>query len=431
MARLPEPRNAEGKRPKQIPTTGTAIPRNTVNQGIPPAQGRFTPFIPTAGDTAGDTVYFLVNSIFDPRTLQNTDGTSRFSTILNAQDYTSIWTDILYQVVFAEFRMRQNPVLATLVEMMEVIVDTTRCLGIYLSALSMSASRDPDMFARARVLEVYDAKVEMQTQLAYCTLPRFLVEASLKYIGLVDVSGSFNFQNVGFLSSGSYSDFTTLMANISSKSLARNFLRQIYPEIGLIGDPDGSRNAMDVLQTFINANLKETASGFVPYVLADQVGDEPLRMHSAGMLGASLRSSAQCSTITGWAVPGTGVPGTGSVRTWIPSMCVWKPTTGRDAAITRTSPSQAYSAGTPINFETFQFGALAANLVHEYNMNITDASPAFAVTGFNGTTGSSSSSDPLAAETTRTRVSAGFSLGSLTYDLQANVVSMFRDILLP
>lgn len=414
-----------------MPVTGTAIPRNNVSQGIPPAQGRFTSFIPTSGDTAGDTVYFLVNSIFDPRTLQLADGTPRHSTVINEQDYRSIWSDILYQVVFAQFRMRQEPSFATLVEMMDVIIDTTRCLGIYLSALSMSASRDPDMFARARVLGVYDAKVEMQTQLAYCSLPRFLVEASLKYIGLVDVAGSFNFQNVGFLSSGSYSDFTTLMANISSKPLARNFLRQIYPEIGLLGDPDGSRNVMDVLQTFINANLKETTTGLVPYVLADQASEESLRMHSAGLLGVSLKSSTTCSTITGWAVPGTGVPGVGSVRTWIPSMCVWKPTAGRDAAITRTTPSQAYSAGTPINFETLQFGALAANIAHEYNMNITDSNPAFAVTGFDGTTGVPSASDSLAAESTRTRVSAGFSLGSLSYTLQANVVSMFRDILLP
>lgn len=427
MARLPEPRNAEGNSPR---VTGTPLPRNTINQGIPPAPGFFSPFIPTAGDTAGDTVYFLLNSIFDPRTMQTTAGTNTYSVAVPGQDYRSIWLDLLYQIVFNQFRMRQEPTLSTLVEMLDVIVDTTRCLGIYLTALAMSQSRDPDMFARARVLNVYDAKVEMQTMLATLPLPRYLVELSLKYIGLVDVSGSYNFQNVGFLCTGDYADFTALYANIMSKPLARNFLRQIYPEIGLLGDPGGSKNTADTLQMFVNASFKSVSSGFVPYILADGASDESLRLHSGGILGATERGTS-IHTITGWAAPGSGI-GNSSVRVFWPSMCVWKPSTGKDAAITRTFASQAYStAAGVVTFETQLNAALAVNMVHEYNMNKNDASPIDVATVFNGTAGQVVTAESLALENARYRVSAGFQLGSLTYDLQANVVSLFRDILLP
>jgi len=424
--RLPEPRNAEGGSPR---VTGAPIQGVKINQSIPPGQGYFSPFISTAGDTAGDTVYFLINSIFDPRTLQNSDGTTRYASVGLGQDYRSIWQDILYQIVFAQFRMRQPPDQTTLNEMLEIICDLTRCLGIYLTALSLSASRDPDMFARSRVLGLYDAKVEMQSQLAILPLPRFIVELSLKYVGLVDVSGSFNFQNVGFLSSGDYNAFNTLMSNIRSKSLALNFLRHFYPEIGLIGDPDGSRSMPDILQAFINANVKIADSGFAPYVAVEQATDEPIRLASGGLLHTVIREGVGTHTITGWALPGSGIGTDPAVRTWVPSMCVWKTATGKDAAITRTVASQAYdiSAGAS---ETLQNAPLAVNLVHEYNMNTSDTQPAFNPHTVIGSSGAPTF-DPLAAETTRYRVSAGFGLGSITYGLQANVVSTFRDILFP
>lgn len=425
MAKLPEPRNAEGKQPR---VTGTPAPVGKINQGIPPAQGYFTSFIPSAGDTAGDTVYFLLSSIFDPRTLQNLNGGSRYTSPVPGQDYRGIWQDILYQIVTTQFRMRQEPSLTTIEEMLEIIVDLTRCLGIYLTALSMSASRDPDMFARSRVLGLYDAKTEMQSQLAYLPLPRFLVELSLKYVGLVDVSGSFNFQNVGFLTTGDYSAFVALMANIGSKRLALNLLRQIYPEIGLLGDPDGSRNIPDNLQAFINANVKETSSGYAPYTVVDQASEEPIRLASGGCLSTVIRAGVG-HTVTGWAWPGSGIGSDASIRVWNPSLCVWKASTGKDAAVTRASASQAFNTATGA-FETSQNAPLAVNLVHEYNMNSSDTAPAFNAVSLNGSSGTITS-DPLAAESTRYRVSAGFGIGAFTYDLQANVVSMFRDMLLP
>lgn len=433
MAKLPEPRNAEGKGPRTKGAVGAQLPRNTVNQGIPPAQGYFSPFIATAGDNAGDTCYFLLNSIFDPRTLQANDGAQRYSAIAPVIDLQSIWFDLLYQVIFAQFRMRNEPSPTTISDMMDVIVDTTRCLGIYLSAMSMSASRDPDMFNRARILGVYDGKVEMQSMLASLPLPRYLVELSLKYVGLTDVSGSYNFQNVGFLATGDYADFVTLYTNIMSKPLARNYLREIYPEIGLIGDPDGTRNAMDVLGAFINANLKVVDSGFAPYVVAEQSTDEPLRLASSGVLSSYFSTAnSRAHTATGWAVPGTGIGATGSVRSWTPAMCVWKRATGKDAAITRTGTSQDYSvSGSVINVETAVDANLAVNIVHEYNMAYTPTAAPSTFTSFNGTTGSQLAADELSLENPRYRVSAGFSLGSVSATLQANAVSAFRDILLP
>jgi len=405
------------------------VPVGKINQGIPPAQGYFTSYIPSAGDTAGDTVYFLLTSIFDPRTLQNNNGTTRYANVGPGQDYRGIWQDILYQIVTTQFRMRQEPSVTVIEEMLEIIVDVTRCLGIYLTALSMSSSRDPDMFARSRVLGLFDAKTEMQSQLAYLPLPRFLVELSLKYVGLVDVSGSFNFQNVGFLTTGDYSAFVTLMSNVRSKQLALNFLRQIYPEIGLLGDPDGSRNVPDILQAFINANAKETNSNFAPYAIVDQASEEPIRLASGGMLSSVFKTGIGAHTVTGWAWPGSGVGVDPSIRLWIPSMCVWKSSTSKDAAITRNTASQAFSTTTGA-FETLQNGPLAVNLIHEYNMNSTDSIAAYNAVTFNGASGVATT-DSLAAETARYRVSAGFGIGSFTFDLQANVVSMFRDILLP
>jgi len=285
------------------------------------------------------------------------------------------------------------------------------------------------MFARSRVLGLFDAKTEMQSQLAYLPLPRFLVELSLKYVGLVDVSGSFNFQNVGFLTTGDYSAFVTLMSNVRSKQLALNFLRQIYPEIGLLGDPDGSRNVPDILQAFINANAKETNSNFAPYAIVDQASEEPIRLASGGMLSSVFKTGIGAHTVTGWAWPGSGVGVDPSIRLWIPSMCVWKSSTSKDAAITRNTASQAFSTTTGA-FETLQNGPLAVNLIHEYNMNSTDSIAAYNAVTFNGASGVATT-DSLAAETARYRVSAGFGIGSFTFDLQANVVSMFRDILLP
>lgn len=433
MERLPAPRNAEGKTPRAPRgTVGTPLPSNKINQNIPPGVGRFTPFIPTSGATAGDTCYFLLNSVFDPRTLQTNAGANVYTALSPGHDYRSIWTDLLYQVIFDQFKMRQEPSTTVLNDMIDNIVDTTRLLCIYLSSLSMSASRDPDMFGRARILNLHDSKVEMGSMLASLPLPRYLVELCLKYVGIVDVAGSYNYQNIGFLANGDYDNFLTIYNNVMSRALARNFMRQIYPEIGLIGDPDGSKNVADILQMFINANSKLSSDGFVPYVLADQASDEPLMMQSGGILSSSLRGGGTAFTATGWAVPGTGIAGVSSVRSWIPSLCVWKTSTGRDAALTRTVASQAYSFVAPnVNAETLLDAALATNMAHEYNMNVDNTNPLRTTVAYNGTTGGFVTNDSLATEDTRYRVSAGFSLGQLSYDLQANTVATFRDILLP
>lgn len=429
MAKLKQPSDSTGNAPR---VSGTPLPSNNVQgQGIPPAPGYRSPIISTQGNSNGDTVYFLVSNVFDPRTLQSSTFTNTYSVITPGQPYTSIWFDLLYQVLFDAFRMRNEPSTTTLIEMMEVIVDTTRMLGIYLSALTMSQSRDPDMFQRSRTLGLFDAKAEMQSILAGLCLPRYILEVSLKYIRLMDVTGSANYQNVGFLVNGDYAAFLTLFENVQTKPLARNYLRKVYPEIGLIGDP-GAGMIPDVLEAFINANLKTGTGGFSPFVVVEGSSGEVQRHASFGLLHSVL-SGLAVSTTTGWAVPGSGTGGSANVRTHLPSLCQWKSAANKDAAIMSTGTPQSYSVvGSTISFETIIDGNLTSNIVHEYNMNESDSVAAGNLTGFNGTTGGGIGSViPHSAFDTRYRVSAGFELAQLSFNLQANVVTGFRDILLP
>lgn len=428
---LDGPKTSEGKQPRPSrATVGTPMPRGTINQSIPPAQGYFDPVIRVSGNTAGDTVYFLLTNLFDPRTMMNDSGVSRY-TVASGQPYQDIWFDIMYQLLFAGFRMRQEPATSTITQMMEIIVDTSRMLGIYLTALTMSASRDPDMFARSRALGLFDSKIEMQTVLAGLVLPRQLVELNLKYIRLMDTANDFNFQNVGFLTIGDYEAFQALHSSVRSKGLALNFLRGLYPEIGLLGDPNAGY-IPDVLQAFINANLKTLLStdSYAPYVLVDGATEEVKRINSSGILHSVTRGNT-AHTITGWGVPGSGVGAVPALRTYVPAMCVWKQENTRDAAITANSGSpQVYgNASGVITFETVNDAALANNMVHEYNMNASNSTAMVNPLTFNGTSGAVTTA-ALAATDTRYRVSAGFGLGAFTFDLQANVTSGIRDILL-
>lgn len=430
---LDGPKNAEGKAPRPSRTSvGTPMPRGTINQSIPPAQGYFDPVIRVSGNTAGDTVYFLLTNVFDPRTLMTDAGVSRY-TIASGQPYRDIWFDIMYQVLFAGYRMRQEPAAATINEMMEIIVDTSRMLGIYLTALTMSASRDPDMFARSRALGLFDSKIEMQTVLAGLVLPRQIVELNLKYIRLMDTANDFNYQNVGFLTIGDYDAFQALHSSVRSKGLALNFLRGLYPEIGLLGDPNAGY-IPDVLQAFINANLKtiQSTDAYAPYVLVDGASDEVKKINSGGILHSVTKSNT-AHTLTGWGIPGSGVGNIPALRSYVPAMCVWKAEPSKDAAITANAGSpQIYAVNTTTNvvtLETVNDVALANNIVHEYNMNCANAAAMVNPLTFNGTSGAITSA-ALAGSDTRYRVSAGFGLGALTFDLQANVTSAIRDILL-
>lgn len=411
--------------------SGSAPTNFSITQNVPGSPGFFNASIPTQGNSAGDTVYVLVSNIFDPRTLQTTAGANTYSTITSGYAYTRLAQDYLYRIIFEQFRMRTEPSAATINEMIDTIADIGRMLGIYLTALTMKQSRDPEMFARARALSLNNTFAEMQSMLQYFPLPRNIVNAAVKYIRLMDVAARDNYQNVGFLVNGDYDAFVALAANVRARPLALNFLRQLYPELGVIGDPAGAYNA-DVMEAFANANLRLGSAGFAPRIVAEGSSGEVEKMMSFGLLSTVVESTNAAFTCTGWAAPGSGQGGVANVRVWNPSICRWKPSSNKDATITYTSASAAYSntAGV-VTYESVQDQPLSANIAHEYNMAYDSDVPARNNLSITSATGVLGTADALALEDVRYRVSAGFSLAFSSYKLDGNIMTGIYSMLAP
>lgn len=395
----------------------------SIAQTIPGSPGFFSPIIPTQGNNLGDTIYALVSNIFDPRVLQNiTSGADVYSGSARGYDYARLAEDFMYRLLFEKFRMRTAPEAAVIADMIACIADISRMLGIYLTALTMLQSRDPEMFARARALELNNTFAEMQSMLQYLPLPSNIAKTAVKYIRLMDVSAKDNYQNIGFLVNGDYNAFVSLAAAVRSRPLALNFLRQLYPEIGVIGDPGSQYNA-DVMEAFANCNMKAGVGGFAPYITVEGSSGEVQALNSFGCLSTVQEGSGRTYAVTGWAAPGSGIAGAGSVRTFVPSICRWKDV-GRDAAIIYSGAAQTYAvAGADVTFETVVDPALASNVCHEYNMAYDDTIPAFNWAEFNTSTGAVDGASALAQEDVRYRVSAGFSLAKISYRLDGNTTT--------
>lgn len=411
--------------------SGSAPINFSIAQTVPGSPGFFNASIPTQGNNQGDTVYALVSNVFDPRTLQPTAGGNTYSTITRGYDYTQLAQDYMYRLIFEQFRMRTEPALATINEMIDSIADIGRMLGIYLTALSMKQSRDPEMFARARALSLNNTFAEMQSMLQYLPLPRNIVNAAVKYIRLMDVAARDNYQNVGFLVNGDYDAFVALSASVRSRPLALNYLRQLYPELGVIGDPGSVYNA-DVMEAFANSNLRLGTSGFAPRIVADGSSGEVERMMSFGLLSTVVEATNAAFTVTGWAAPGSGIGGVPNVRVWHPSLCRWKSATNKDAVITYTAADAVYSnAAGVVTYETVKDTPLAANIAHEYNMGYDSALPARNHLSLTAATGVLGTVDALAAEDVRYRVSAGFGLAFSSYKLDGNIMTGIYSMLAP
>ena len=183
--------------------------------GVP---GYVPPTIPWQGNTAGDTVYTLLHSVFDPRTTVSTSGTQVYSSYAPGYQYTTLLTDLLYRRVFAERPGRQEPPLADVQEMIDNMVDIGRMVGIYYTALAMAASADPDMRARARALNLHNTFQDMQSSMQFLAVPPAILALTAKYVGLMDVSASKLYQNVGFLVNGDYDAFRALHTNVTDIS---------------------------------------------------------------------------------------------------------------------------------------------------------------------------------------------------------------------
>jgi len=417
--------------PAQLPINGnlgSAPNMLTMNNPIAPGRGPVNPTISLQANNLGDTVYWLLHAAFDPRTLQNnaTTVTNRYTAYTSGYDYLQIYRDYLYRRIFAERPGRNEPDLQTLVDITDNIADIGRMLGIYYTALAMKQSRDPEMFQRARQLELHTTFSEMQTILQYLPCPKIVAQLNAKYIRLMDVSSDDLYQNVGFLVNGDYDAFLQLYANVRARQLALGWMRVLYPELGTLGDNQTGEYNGDVMRAFVNATVKDVATSSTAYcAYSNTTGatEESEMLQSAGILH-SVRdvSTGATYTATGWAAPGSGVAGLAAQRTPWPALCRWKTTTSRDAAITRTAATTAYAAGATLTYETVQDSPLSVNLAHEYNMNRDDTNPAIQFTSFTTATGAFGS-DLLSAEDTRYRVSAGFSLQSLSFRLDANIMS--------
>lgn len=409
----------------------------SIAQTIPGGSGYIDSVISTQGNNLGDTVYYLVSNIFDPRVLRSatiTPGSggaeptvafgNTYSTIAAGYAYTDITYDYLYRLLFDVFRMRNAPDVQVILDIIANIADISRMIGIFATAMTMMQSRDPEMFQRARLLQLNNTFAEMASMLERLPIPTYILKANLKYIRLMDVAGIDNYQNVGFLVNGDYQAFLTLAANVRSRPLALNYMNRMYKQIGRLGDPASGYDP-DVMQAFVNANYKLGPSN-VPYVRASGATKEPEQMASYGMLGCTIESSA-AYTVTGWAVPGSGFGSVANFRSYIPFLCRWNGTS--DAGITRDL-TQTYSAATvtAIAPQLVLDVNLAANIAHEYNMAYDNSSAARTTKTFNATTGAITLDTPaLATEDVRYRVGSDFSLGFVSYKLDGNILTGLYD----
>lgn len=408
-------------------------------QGMQRGDGTLgSPLIGDQGNSLGDSVYWLTTSVFDPRTVSNYAGGGTYSTYQPGFRYAQLCLDIMYQLMFQTFRMRNEPAPGIVEQMIDTIADVGRLLAIYFTALSMSSIDDPEMRQRARILELHTTMSEMSTMLEYLPCPPAIVNLSAKYIGLRDVSGKGQRSYAGFLANGDFSAFLTLYQNVMSRVLALNFLRQMYP---LIGDarPASPDFNPDCLEAFVNAHYKRGNENFAPWVSVVGATGEVSMLASHGILHSTFSDDVveRLWTSTGWAVPGSGIGGVASQRVWFPSLCRWKGTV--DAAITRSNIApQTYNNAPPlVTFETVQDQDLAANIAHEYNMasDLTAGTSAGNALVLNQTTGTSAGPlDPaaiFALENPRYRVNAGFELSQVSYRLDGNALRGLRSILAP
>lgn len=306
--------------------------------------------------------------------------------------------------------------------MIDNICDINRMLGIYLTALSCYSSRDPEMFQRSRQLGFQSSLDEMMTILKILPLPRQLAQTTIKYVGLFDVSSVDMYQNVGFLVNGDFDSFLRLYTNVRNRTLALNWLRQLYPDLGEIGDP-GNAYSAEKLEAFINCGFKQSSGNYAAWTNIGTNGNmEVKQLASAGFLYPVLNGTRLFGQ-TGYAIPGGGLNGIDSQRSPYPYLCRWNGTSNRDAGITRAT-AQTYAVAAPVvTAETVSDVNLAANLGHEYNMMSDEAVTQRTSLSFDLNTGVvTHSTDGLTLEDSRYRVSAGMTLSQMSYRLDGNIM---------
>lgn len=416
------------------PFSGGNPPRAGVNANVPRSPGLLDPIISDQGNNLGDTAYVLLANPFDVRVVSGSDGNSPVATytgITPGYQYTQLAYDYILAMMFDNFRMRQEPASSVINDIIANIADIARMVGIYCTALTLKQSRDPEMFQRARALELHNTLDDMMNVLTYLPLPANVLKLVTKYVRLMDVSSVDNYQNIGFLVSGDFAAFQALFVNVRSRSLALNFMRKMYPLVGQIGGGDPSFNP-DVMEAWVNATLHApTGSGYSPYLVYGGSSQEPQQLASGGVLHSVINTTTnRVWTVTGFGIPGSGFGATPSQRSYLPFICRWNGTS--DAAVTRVAASANYSVAASVHTAARVLDAdLARNISHEYNMSYDGSVGPNNYLTFDQSTGALGAAEQLTEGNTRYRVSAGFSLAQLSYSLDGNIMTVLYNMLAP
>lgn len=419
------------------------VAQSGLNNGSPGFLNPLAPYqIPPQ---LGDTVYIPVGSIFDPRTLDATTGSSSISSRYGTIDVDGIQSPVLecLDILRNKWQVarpgRNLPSEAQLFDMLETIIDISRMLTIYYSAGSMVNLDDQSMRRRARTLNVgREYFADMQSLLSRLPFPGTLLSMVSRFIGCTDVSDTNEFQYVGFLAVGGYDAFTALYQNVRGRSEALANLRLLYPELGLLENQKAPVWDADLFQLFCNAGPKIVpfGEGFAPYVIEAGSSELPVQLASAGILATTLSNVPNTAVdgdtfnaMSGVCMTAFALPGSNTyayARTFAGHMSVWDPSTNLDSAI-RYAGNSAYNAGTltPLSIAAPN---IASNIVHEYNMMNGFNSASLAVLVGNGASGIQLRE--LSPDNVWARVSGSSVLNRISWNFQRNILEGLHTMLM-
>jgi len=413
----------------------------SMGAGIQPGGPWVNPTVSVAPEYDGASVYWLLHNLYDPRTLVNpvftgsdiTSYSNRFSTLPYGFNYVEFMVDYLRRAIFAERPGRSDPGDREVYDMFENICDTSRMLGIFYSAMTMLQSKDPVLFRRARQLELDRALPEMQAALMNIPCPKLIVQMNQTFVSLADVTGTAQFQNVGYLVAGGYEQFLALWASVRNRVNGTKWNRVLFDELGVLGDPATGTVGADLMSFFINTSFKSDTTGYAPYVYVNGASDVTQRLQSVGILSSYVQASAvEYFTQTAWGIPGFGTDQSGTLvnsqRQFVPYLCYYDPTTGHDAGLTPATTQAAAIVGSVASPELVTEPDLAANMAHEYNMSYEDNTPPAGWDSVNVSTGALGTGFSLATTNPRYRVSAGYALGSINYTFSANQLAFMNEL---
>lgn len=443
MTKQQPPFNNAGSR-NSAPREGYigAPPNQPSPSGNPPSGmgGFLDPIAPyKTSASQGDTIYVPIGSLFDPRTLDATNNAGAFA---NRFAHLAISTitpvspvieclDILrnrYQLA----RPGKNvPSVARLFEMLETIIDISRMLTIFYSLGSSVNLNDVAMRGRSRVIQGgREYFPDMAGLLSRLPCPKNIVTLTERFIKLIDVSNTNEFQYVGFAAIGGYPQFEALYANVRSRTEALSDLFVMYPQIGVLNNERMPAWDADLYQLFSNITGGVlSVDDYRTYVIESGSSQLPIQLQSSGILTSTvlapnftsssvITSPTGCLTNTAFAVAGS--PTYQYVRSPIGSYCIWDSTRALDVAI-RYSGTLTFDAAA-LRSEAVALPNITANLAHELNLNAFDNGVSSVVLSASASGGTSIAYYPLANENTWARVTGDSTLSRMSYNYMRNII---------